>query len=477
VSKLIVTKGATSNSVAVFIRDSSSSTGAGLTGLAYNTASLVASYVRPGAARTAITLATQTVTGAYSSGGFVEVDATNMPGVYRLDVPNAVFATGVNSAVVMLKGATNMESCVMEFGLQAVDLQDAVRGGLTALPNAAAAAAGGLFTRGTGAGQINQDANGRIDVNIVNAAVNTINASALATDAVTEIQSGLATSSALTTAQTSLTDIQGRIPAALVGGRMSSDAVAISGSTVCADNLQTAFDDTAGAVPWTGIIDQGTAQSATSTTLVLRAAAAFANSEPIGSVITITGGTTGVGQSRQITAYNGATDTATVDAWTTTPTGTITYKIVASPPAPVTLPQVNTTQFAGQTITAAAGVTLPSTVASPTNITAGTITTVTNLTNAPTAGDFTAAMKASINVEALDVLNTDTYAEPGQGAPAATTTLATKIGYIYKFLRNKVTQDATTFKVYADDTTTVDQKATVSDDGTTFTRGEIATGP
>lgn len=35
----------------------------------------------------------------------------------------------------------------------------------TALPAAAAEAAGGLFTRGTGAGQINQDANGRIDVN------------------------------------------------------------------------------------------------------------------------------------------------------------------------------------------------------------------------------------------------------------------------------------------------------------------------
>jgi hypothetical protein len=40
--------------------------------------------------------------------------------------------------------------------------------------------------------------------------------------------------------------------------------------------------------------------------------------------------------------------------------------------------------------------TFPTTVASPTNITAGTITTVTNLTNAPTAGDLTATMKTSI---------------------------------------------------------------------------------
>ena len=48
-----------------------------------------------------------------------------------------------------------------------VDLADSVRAGLTALPNAAAEAAGGLYTRGSGAGQINQPANGQIDANAV----------------------------------------------------------------------------------------------------------------------------------------------------------------------------------------------------------------------------------------------------------------------------------------------------------------------
>lgn len=43
----------------------------------------------------------------------------------------------------------------------------ATNGGFTALPNAAAEAAGGLYTRGTGAGQINQPANGMIDGNVV----------------------------------------------------------------------------------------------------------------------------------------------------------------------------------------------------------------------------------------------------------------------------------------------------------------------
>lgn len=56
----------------------------------------------------------------------------------------------------------------------------------------------------------------------------------------------------------------------------------------------------------------------------------------------------------------------------------------------------DTEQLNAQSVTAAAGVTFPSSVASPTNITAGTITTVTNLTNAPTSGDFTATMKTSI---------------------------------------------------------------------------------
>ena len=48
-----------------------------------------------------------------------------------------------------------------------IDYADVVRAGLTALPNAAAEAAGGLYTRGTGAGQINQEANGQIDANAV----------------------------------------------------------------------------------------------------------------------------------------------------------------------------------------------------------------------------------------------------------------------------------------------------------------------
>lgn len=115
--KLNLTGGSTSITLLVFIQDSSSATGAGLTGLVFNSAGLTAYYARPGAATAAITLATQTVNGAYSSGGFVEVDATNMPGVYRFDIPDAAIAAGVTSVVAMLKGAANMAPLLLEIQL------------------------------------------------------------------------------------------------------------------------------------------------------------------------------------------------------------------------------------------------------------------------------------------------------------------------------------------------------------------------
>jgi hypothetical protein len=106
----------------------------------------------------------------------------------------------------------------------------------------------------------------------------------------------------------------------------------VSGDSAAADNLELAFDDTAGAVPWLGIVDQGTAQSATATTLVLRSAAVFADDTAIGMTIAVFGSTQGYWQTRAITDYVLATDTATVDTWTVTPSGTITYKVFATPP-------------------------------------------------------------------------------------------------------------------------------------------------
>jgi hypothetical protein len=119
------------------IYDSSSTTGAGLSGLVHNSSGLKA-YYRIGAtgASTAITLATQTATGAWSSGGFVEIDATNMKGVYRLDLPNAVAATAAMVSLY-LYGATNMMAVAQRVDCRAVPVDLKLIAGQTA--NAAAA--------------------------------------------------------------------------------------------------------------------------------------------------------------------------------------------------------------------------------------------------------------------------------------------------------------------------------------------------
>lgn len=121
--KIIRTKGVTSQTEYIFIGDSSVTTGAGLTGLTYTSSGLTCYYVRPTSTPVAVSLALQTVTGAWTSGGFCAVDGTNMPGLYRLDLPDAVYATGVNSVVVLLKGATNMVPVTMEIELTTLSLQ------------------------------------------------------------------------------------------------------------------------------------------------------------------------------------------------------------------------------------------------------------------------------------------------------------------------------------------------------------------
>lgn len=152
---MLIKAGATSRSIDIWVPDSTSTSGAGKTGLAYNTASLKA-YYRKGAtgSATAITLATQTVGGAFSSGGFVEVDATNMPGLYRFDIPNAAIDTAGFTHIVF-SGATGMAPVTLRIQCVSFDPEDAVRMGITALPNANAGANGGLPLG---------DASGRVDI-------------------------------------------------------------------------------------------------------------------------------------------------------------------------------------------------------------------------------------------------------------------------------------------------------------------------
>lgn len=80
---------------------------------------------------------------------------------------------------------------------------------------------------------------------------------------------------------------------------------------------------------------------------------------------------------------------------------------------------------------------------------------------------------AEVNTEVVDALATDTYAEPGS-VPAATASLKDKLGWLMALARNKITQTSTTQSLRNDADAGNIATATVSDDGTTATRGEWA---
>lgn len=99
-------------SVSVIIELRSTTGNAPITGLAH-TSLTSASYLRQGGLRVAITLsALAAVDSAYSSGGWVELDATNLPGLYRLDVPDAALASGADWVCIGVADAVTVNSAL-----------------------------------------------------------------------------------------------------------------------------------------------------------------------------------------------------------------------------------------------------------------------------------------------------------------------------------------------------------------------------
>ena len=131
---IFLTAGATSKTVDLALVQKAAATSPGdpITGLAYNTASLTA-YQRSGptSTATAITLATQTVGGAYSSGGFVEISSANMPGLYRFDIPNALIAAAGETNITF-NGAANMATHTLKIIVTQFDLYSSAIANLAA---------------------------------------------------------------------------------------------------------------------------------------------------------------------------------------------------------------------------------------------------------------------------------------------------------------------------------------------------------
>ena len=241
-----------------YIRIIDSTDGTPETNVTAGTTGLSLQYSRLGEANVTMTAGNLSgLTDAHTDKGIFHAGS----GYYRVDLPDA--ACGATATGVLVHGSvTGMIVIGSYHQLVAYDPHDAVRLGLSALPNAAAAASGGLFTRGTGAGQINQDANGRIDVNVA----------------------------------------------------------AISTDSGAADNCESYFDGTG----YKNVnnfynVRSATAQTASGSTIVLDASASGSDDFYNNQYIHIISGT-GANQSRFITDYTGGSFTADVSPnWVTNP--------------------------------------------------------------------------------------------------------------------------------------------------------------
>src|SRR3989337_3464125 len=126
-AKLSRKRGTVSQILHIFIQDSSATTGAGLAGLAFDSASLACRYINAGGTLSgAITLQTITTLGTYEAPTantnmrFKEVSsASPSQGIYEIHLHNDWMNLTGGSLVIMLAGATNMAQFRLEIDLQA----------------------------------------------------------------------------------------------------------------------------------------------------------------------------------------------------------------------------------------------------------------------------------------------------------------------------------------------------------------------
>lgn len=229
--------GVTDRTIPIFIPDPASTTGVGKTGLV--AASLTVTFTRYETDNDVVTTDVTSsmndlasLTAAHNDWGWFEVSNTLSKGQYRLDLADALFASGAWYVVVQVTITSGTAATTLkQFRLVAVNALDGVRYGLTALPNAAADAAGGLII--SDAGGLDADAQLVTKINDI------------LTDTGTTLQAEL------DGIQADTEDLQARTPAALVGGRMDASVGAmaanvLTASALNADAVDEIWDETIG---------------------------------------------------------------------------------------------------------------------------------------------------------------------------------------------------------------------------------------
>jgi hypothetical protein len=354
----------------------------------------------------------------------------------------------------------------------ALNVFDGVRAGLTALPNAAAEATGGLYTRGTGAGQINQAANGMIDTNPVrlnNVSQSLLDLKDFADDgydpATNKVQGVVLTDTVTTyTGDTPQTgDAFARLGAP-AGASVSADIAAIEAQT---DDIGVAGAGLT-AVPWNAAWDAEVESEATDalnaydgpTNAELATALAAADDAVLAAIATVQADTDNI-QTRLPAALVGGKMDSDVTS--------ISGDAIAAD---------NAEAFFDGTGYAGTGNVIPSVTTvtgnvngSVASVAAGGITATSIATGAFDAD----ALAADAATEIATAILATTLAELGVAAPAATPTLAQAVMLTYMAIRNKRTVTSTKDTLFNDAGTAI-AHADLTDDGSTFTAAELASG-
>jgi len=226
----------------------------------------------------------------------------------------------------------------------------------------------------------------------------------------------------------------------------------VSDNTTVADNLETVFT-TISTAARAGVMNAGTATAVGASTITLSSGLSASSNNIVGSVVVIETATTGQLQARVISGWNNTTKVADVDpAWTTTPTGTVTYVVFFAAPATTTSPPaVNLTQWLGST---------------PNGLSSGRVDTTVG---AMAANVVTASALATDAVSEIADGFLDRNMATGTDSGTDSTSVRTPRQAL-RALRNKVTISAGTMTVTKEDDSTASWTSAIS----TATRDPIS---
>lgn len=177
---------------------------------------------------------------------FKEVDATNHPGLYEIQVADARFAVSSSKSVVIsITGLSGVFECDALIPLLSYNPYNGANLDLTCLPGVSPTNSGGFLTVGTSSGQISPSLG---KVNIPNGGItsSTFATGALDSAAFTSalldaiadrVLDYAATNGAVGGIGAIILDIASRLPAALVGGRMDASVGAMASGVLTASAI------------------------------------------------------------------------------------------------------------------------------------------------------------------------------------------------------------------------------------------------